>query len=307
MAALYLFFFSLNAPGAPAPCPSIATVIKQFDQKLQQIPREELIPKALLKRWKSAIKIKFPLKNKELVGKVEIFDIFFLHKLSSHNILAQRGLPIGQMTFRNRTVMIEGVVEIGGEAKEVILSVKGRKYWVELEYPESIGAKALTVGDYRNAPVKGIEFRGDTIKWEDANSEMKAWLNGPEAPGMRVRLGESGIFTRVDDQRFLKLGPSWKDEETGLTWSMAAEKKMDYAHAIKFCKELGGTLPTDVMYKALAKNNGHKIFRDNNNKYWWASPHQSMSSDHTILFKSDRGIIYDSGPNSEEFVRCVAK
>lgn len=142
---------------------------------------------------------------------------------------------------------------------------------------------------------------------DQVSPKIASWFEHEDRIGITVKTKSGGKFTRVNDRRFAHLGASWKDEETGLIWSHGAGQKMNQADAIKFCKELGGELPTKEMFEALSGKKGQNLFSDNSNKYWWSSsPVRSYPGNAWVLNVSN-GLFYVDNRNYDFSVRCMAR
>lgn len=147
-----------------------------------------------------------------------------------------------------------------------------------------------------------------TAVGDKINLKVATWLEHPDRVGTTVKTKSGAKFTRVKDKRFDHLGASWKDEDTGLIWSHGAGEKMNHADAIKFCKKLGGELPTKEILEALAGKKGQHLFSDNANSYlWWSSSVHPSYSSLAWMFNSNYGLVDDSNSFYKVSVRCVAR
>lgn len=143
---------------------------------------------------------------------------------------------------------------------------------------------------------------------DHVSPKIASWLEHPDRKGITVKTKSGGKFTRVNDKRFADLGASWKDEESGLTWSHGVGKKMNQESAINFCKELGGELPTKEMFEDLAGKKGQDIFSGNANAFWWSSSvHRDNSSDGWLFFGSNGDVDFVNRLNNFVSVRCVGR
>lgn len=76
-----------------------------------------------------------------------------------------------------------------------------------------------------------------------------------ESVPLRVVMPTGKVFTQVDEPAFWSLERSLRDEQTGLIWSQAKEK-MIWIEAKRFCRDLGGYLPSLSQFRGWVRKMG---------------------------------------------------
>lgn len=266
----------------------------------------EELPEILKRRWEGAKEISFPMRFQEYFKPgPSSSDIAVLRALSKDGILARPEPPLGFIDKKN--VFIE-VVEDGPESKtrKVLLNIKGRRYRVTVDRPESQGTLSSTA--YRTAGKRHNVWVG-AVPWEGTTREEQVWLHSRDALGTSVETSAGKIFTRVEHPVLDKVGSGvcWKDEETGLIWSSPHEESMNYKKAMEYCRSIGAELPTKAMFESLASSKGYHLI-PNRNQWFWSSSVNPNYSDHAYAFYGSCGyIIFVFRYNYNDAVVCVGR